>query len=158
MKLVCIASVGSILGQIQCYQDGIMMRSLSSPTETWRTLQQTLLVRQSNRRHRRVFCCSSTLVELEGRCECNDFVWDPVLNSESDMKDPCPTISTTSVIEHLKTKTTQVKQSPKKESYYPNMPSGSLHVLNTICGFFIAVVLAIALLVIRVTSRYYNAR
>ena len=74
-KLHCIASVGSMLGQIQCFQKGVRLPHLSAPSEKDKTLEQIILVEQ-DRHH--VFCCSSQLGEPKGRCDCHDYAWNPL--------------------------------------------------------------------------------
>ena len=88
-RLDCKATVGSMLGQIQCYQMGIRMPYLDAPSENDKTLKQTILVRQN--RHQ-VYCCSSQLIEPKERCGCNDSVWDPFSQGEvHNPGDTCPT-------------------------------------------------------------------
>ncbi|XP_063954383.1 uncharacterized protein LOC135153869 [Lytechinus pictus] len=85
LKLQCTARAGSDKGQIQCYQDSIMMPPLNRPFETWENLQQTILVRQIEQE---VFCCSSPLGRPKDKCDCRDFVWSPSSKNESRIIGP----------------------------------------------------------------------
>ncbi|XP_030842209.1 uncharacterized protein LOC105445862 [Strongylocentrotus purpuratus] len=68
VSIDCTANVGSLSGEIECYQDRVWMPPLSDPIETRTLLKQTILIRKSQP----VFCCSSTLIEYKERIECND--------------------------------------------------------------------------------------
>ena len=81
-----------MLGQIQCYQGGMRMPYLSTPSENDNTLEQIILVQQ-NRHH--VYCCSSQLKEPKEICDCNEVVWDSLSQAVvHNPGDPCPTTTT----------------------------------------------------------------
>lgn len=95
VQLYCSAHVGTLSGQMKCFQGDMEMPPLSTPSENDDILQQTFLVKKNSYP---VFCCSSFLLEPRERCRCNDYSWDSHSNDDSsDNLNPCPdkTVSTT---------------------------------------------------------------
>ena len=92
-RLKCIATVGSMLGQIQCYQGGNENALFKmNPLKTITLWNRPYWYRQ-NRHH--VYCCSSQLIEPKERCDCNDTVWDSLSQAVvHNPGDPCPTTTT----------------------------------------------------------------
>nr|XP_054753647.1 uncharacterized protein LOC129259378 [Lytechinus pictus] len=86
VALDCVAPVGSLSGQIDCYQNGEKMPPLTSPLETFKHLKQTIIAKKTSP----VFCCTSSQRNVREMCECNDFVWDLADDKNlSSMMDPC---------------------------------------------------------------------
>ena len=99
--LNCIALVGSLSGQIDCYQNGEKMPPLTEPIETLKHLKQNIYV---NKKHI-VFCCTSTWEHTKDLCGCNDWLWDLANDKNlSSVIDPCG--PTTSVQEQTQTSET----------------------------------------------------
>nr|XP_054753646.1 uncharacterized protein LOC129259377 [Lytechinus pictus] len=89
VTLDCVAPVGSLSGQIDCYQNGEKMPPLTSPVETFQHLKQTILAEKTYP----VFCCTSSQRNVRDMCECNDFKWDLANDKNlSSMIDPCSPI------------------------------------------------------------------
>ncbi|XP_063962119.1 uncharacterized protein LOC129270304 [Lytechinus pictus] len=112
VTLNCIAPVGSVSGQIVCYQNGEKMPSRTDPYETNKYLKQTKLAKKTLP----VFCCSSTWEHTKDRCECNDFQW--VLSNNKNMTsiiDPCGPPTTISVPNAKLTTETVLPPSKSKE-------------------------------------------
>ena len=70
--LKCIASIGSRLGLIECYQNGERMPPWTRPTQNRTTLVQVIWIRKIIP----IFCCSSTYERVSDMCECQDFIRD----------------------------------------------------------------------------------
>ncbi|XP_030838485.1 uncharacterized protein LOC115922874 [Strongylocentrotus purpuratus] len=85
-SMLCKAPAGSMSGQIACYQQGVRLPPVSTPTEVGDILQQTIWVRYSQTS----YCCASLQDQLTDRCACNDFIWDPLQNG-TVITDPCST-------------------------------------------------------------------
>nr|XP_054763679.1 uncharacterized protein LOC129270307 [Lytechinus pictus] len=86
VALDCIAPVGSVSGQINCYQNGEKMPPHTDPIETNKYLKQTILAKKTLP----VLCCTSTWEHTKDRCECNDFQWDLTDNKNlTSIIDPC---------------------------------------------------------------------
>nr|XP_054753642.1 uncharacterized protein LOC129259374 [Lytechinus pictus] len=86
VALDCVAPVGSLSGQIDCYQNGEKMPPLTSPIETFKHLKQTIIAKKTYP----VFCCTSSQRNVRDVCECNDFIWDLANDTNlSSMVDPC---------------------------------------------------------------------
>lgn len=103
VKLYCTAHVGSMSGQMHCFQGVTEMPYLRAPSKNDSILQQTFLVQQNSPP---VFCCSSFLLEPRERCRCNDFAWDSQSNDDSSQNlNPCPdkTVTATSHPTHAVT-------------------------------------------------------
>ncbi|XP_030838049.1 uncharacterized protein LOC115922718 [Strongylocentrotus purpuratus] len=83
-SMLCKAPAGSMPGQIACYQNGIRLPPVTTPTEVGDILQQTIWVRYSQTS----YCCASLQDQPIDRCTCNDFVWDPLHNG-TIIIDPC---------------------------------------------------------------------
>lgn len=87
VKLHCRAPVGSLPGQVECFQSGIRMPPLTAAEENGLILSQVMLARLVEDP---VYCCYSILGKKQNMCECKDWAWDPVRDSNHDMADPCP--------------------------------------------------------------------
>ncbi|XP_063954694.1 uncharacterized protein LOC129259378 [Lytechinus pictus] len=86
VTLDCVALVESPSGQIDCYQNGEKMPPITSPTQTFQNLKQTIIAKKTYP----VFCCTSFQGNATDMCECNDFVWDLANNKNlSSLIDPC---------------------------------------------------------------------
>lgn len=76
VSLHCTAPLGTIAGQIICYQNGMRLPKLTQPVQDRKTLSQVIFVRLADP----VFCCSSTLDIYRNSSDCKDFAWDPIFN------------------------------------------------------------------------------
>ncbi|XP_041461748.1 uncharacterized protein LOC121413053 [Lytechinus variegatus] len=88
LPLHCTASVGTLKGEIQCYQDSKRLPPHSRLVKAREMLQQNIWVV----REYPVFCCSSILNQHKDVCDCRDFTWNPLGNSSQTkaIVDPCP--------------------------------------------------------------------
>ena len=86
VSLQCTAPVGTLPGQILCYQNGMTLPKWTEPTEIDGNLNQIILARLDGV----FYCCSSILTGMKDKCNCTDWGWDPIRDSVSDIADPCP--------------------------------------------------------------------
>ncbi|XP_063954850.1 uncharacterized protein LOC135153917 [Lytechinus pictus] len=156
LPLHCTASVGTLEGEIQCYQDSKRLPPQSRLVKAKEMFEQTILVSKESP----VFCCSSRLnSQPKDMCDCRDFTWKPLRNSSQTktIVDPCPLttphLSTTlSQTTARKVGNTQLLQSEKlqktMESAKPidAKESQSVKVLALIFGSPFAMLLLVALL------------
>nr|XP_054752881.1 uncharacterized protein LOC129258675 [Lytechinus pictus] len=83
VPLYCAASIGTLEGEIKCYQGSKRLPPQSRLVKAGEMLEQTIWVSREST----VFCCSSILSEPKDMCDCRDFSWNPV---QSDtISDPC---------------------------------------------------------------------
>nr|XP_054763948.1 uncharacterized protein LOC129270619 [Lytechinus pictus] len=83
VSIDCIASAGSLPGEIECYQNGDWLHPYSTYNKIDTPLNQTFLIRKAQP----TFCCSFLLGEYKERCQCND---TSLYLADGDINDPCP--------------------------------------------------------------------
>ncbi|XP_030840924.1 uncharacterized protein LOC115923774 [Strongylocentrotus purpuratus] len=107
VALDCMAPVGTLSGQIDCFQSGEKMPPITEPTETHTHLKQTILVKKKDP----VFCCTSTSEHTKDLCDCNDCQLDLAndLNLNSVI-DPCGLTT----LSQDQTKTSDIAFTPSK--------------------------------------------
>ena len=72
----CNATVGRYRNYIACYQFGEPVPSVAHVSTN--ILVQTMWVRKTQQ----LFCCSSSSSNPQNGCDCHNFVWDPVTETE----------------------------------------------------------------------------
>ena len=92
VSLQCTAPVGTLAGQIVCYQNGKRLFSLTEPVQGSRSLTQTIVARLVDP----VYCCSCSLEQTTDMCDCKDCKLDPIEDRVfTNNTEPCPEASTT---------------------------------------------------------------
>ena len=126
VSLQCTAPVGTLPGQILCYQNDMRLPKGNELEESDRNLNQIILARLDHV----VYCCSSILTKTKDKCNCTDWGWDLMSDSVSDIEDPCPqvmstedptsthSISTDSSSSNLATAPTKYPENHKTNSYW----------------------------------------
>lgn len=88
VSLHCTAPIGTLRGHIKCYQRGMRLPHLTQPAQRDNILVQTFWM---IKRSYPTFCCTSTIPDITDRCDCTDYVWDPLNNTQpNNTVHPCP--------------------------------------------------------------------
>ena len=117
VSLQCTAPVGTLPGQIVCYQNDTRLPPKDKLGESGRHLNQIILARLDGL----VYCCSSILTGMKDKCECTDWRWDPVSDSVSDIADPCPQAMSTE--DPTSTHSITIDNIPSLSSYLGTTPT-----------------------------------
>ncbi|XP_063954390.1 uncharacterized protein LOC135153870 [Lytechinus pictus] len=152
VSLHCTAPVGTLPGEIKCFQSGMRIPPVGTPFQTNQVLEQTFWV---VKRSHPTFCCTSTQEEPVDMCECKDSVWEPSNAEQSNnTKDPCPkiyTVPSSSPISNNSTMEaiayTQAMHSSKKS-----------YILTIVCMFLPVIVIVLVFVVISGVIVYKSKR
>lgn len=143
VSLHCTAPVGTLPGEIKCFQRGMRIPPVAMPFQTNQVLEQTFWV---VKRSYPTFCCTSTQQRPTDLCECRDSVWDPSNDTQSNSNiDPCPKTSSDPSISQIADNSNEtmnaLAQTPAKHT------SENRYLLTIFC-MFIPVLLIVMVFVV----------
>ena len=144
--LSCTAAVGTLPGQIGCFQDSVVSPPVLNPVETDSVLRHIFWVRHTHP----VFCCSFRSDHPAELCDCRDFAKVPHESGLSDTNaEPCPVTtplqhssplqSTTTINSSTSTTKATTKETRSHMSFHwtSGMAIGLFFVILILCVFLV---------------------